>query len=133
MAKPIEILLVEDSPSDVRLTIEALKEAKLHNQLHVATDGESAMAFLTDPAKPRPDLILLDLNLPGMDGREVSTSPTRFQMSQIVVSVGPPDAMISRPGQNVRRRLGRGTGIQSPARIIQRNGIAPAASGRRSR
>jgi CheY-like chemotaxis protein len=71
MAKPIEILLVEDSPSDVRLTIEALKEAKLHNELHVATDGESAMAFLTDPSKPRPDLILLDLNLPGMDGREV--------------------------------------------------------------
>lgn len=73
MEKPIEILLVEDSPSDIRLTIEALKEAKLRNQLHVVEDGEAAMAFLRNPgpSQPRPDLILLDLNLPGMDGREV--------------------------------------------------------------
>jgi CheY-like chemotaxis protein len=71
MEKPIEILLVEDSPSDIRLTVEALKEAKLRNQLHVVEDGEAAMEFLRDPARPRPDLILLDLNLPGLDGREV--------------------------------------------------------------
>jgi len=67
----IEILLVDDSEADVRLTIEALKEAKVHNRIHVAYDGEAAMAFLRDPAQRRPDLILLDLNLPGMDGREV--------------------------------------------------------------
>ena len=67
----IEILLVDDSEADVRLTMEALKEAKVHNRIHVAYDGETAMAFLRNPAQRRPDLILLDLNLPGMDGREV--------------------------------------------------------------
>jgi len=73
--KPIEILLIEDSPGDVRLTIEALKEAKVHNHLSVAADGAEAMEFLhrkgNHNAKPRPDLILLDLNLPKKDGREV--------------------------------------------------------------
>jgi len=73
--RPIEILLVEDNPGDVRLTIEALKEGKVRNNLHVAHDGEQAVRFLRraegheDAA--RPDLILLDLNLPRMDGREV--------------------------------------------------------------
>jgi two-component system, chemotaxis family, response regulator Rcp1 len=73
--RPIEILLVEDNPGDVRLTIEALKEAKVRNHLSVAKDGVEALAFLrregsyTDVA--RPDLILLDLNLPRKDGREV--------------------------------------------------------------
>jgi CheY-like chemotaxis protein len=67
----IEILLVDDSEADVRLTIEALKEAKLHNHIHVANDGEEALAFLRKPGQRRPDLILLDLNLPGLDGREV--------------------------------------------------------------
>ncbi len=73
--RPVEILLVEDSPADVALTEEALLESKLHNNLHVVTDGEAAMAFLRrqDPyeAAPRPDLILLDLNLPKKTGREV--------------------------------------------------------------
>lgn len=67
----IEILLVDDSPADVRLTIEALKEAKVRNQIHVAEDGESALEFLRTPGRRRPDLIFLDLNLPGIDGREV--------------------------------------------------------------
>jgi CheY-like chemotaxis protein len=67
----IEILLVDDSEADVRLTIEALKEAKLHNHIHVANDGEAALEFLRKPGQRRPDLILLDLNLPGLDGREV--------------------------------------------------------------
>ena len=73
--KPIEILLVEDSPGDVLLTRETLKDAKVLNHLNVAGDGEDAMAFLRhDPPHtdaPRPDLILLDLNLPKKDGREV--------------------------------------------------------------
>ncbi|MGD0427204.1 MAG: response regulator [Candidatus Acidiferrales bacterium] len=72
---PIEVLLVEDSPGDVRLTQEAFREANPAIHLHVATDGVEAMAFLkregTHARAPRPDLILLDLNLPRMDGREV--------------------------------------------------------------
>ena len=72
---PIEILLVEDNPGDVLLTREALKEAKVLNNLHVADDGDKALAFLRKEGEyasaPRPDLILLDLNLPRRDGREV--------------------------------------------------------------
>jgi chemotaxis family two-component system response regulator Rcp1 len=71
----IEILLVEDNPADVRLTKEALKEAKVRNNLHVVEDGVEAMKFLFQEDKytnsARPDLILLDLNLPKKDGREV--------------------------------------------------------------
>ena len=70
-AAPIEILLVEDNAADVRLTVEALKEARVRNRLHVARDGVEAMAMLRSDATPRPDLILLDLNLPRKDGREV--------------------------------------------------------------
>jgi chemotaxis family two-component system response regulator Rcp1 len=74
-AVPIEVLLVEDSPGDVRLTREAFKDAKVHINLHVASDGADAMAFLERKGEhanaPRPDLILLDLNLPKKDGREV--------------------------------------------------------------
>jgi CheY-like chemotaxis protein len=69
--QPIEILLVEDNPADVRLTVEVFKQAKLRNTLHVAHDGETALAMLRAPEGRRPDLILLDLNLPGIDGREV--------------------------------------------------------------
>jgi len=72
---PIEVLLVEDSPGDVRLTREAFREANPTIHLHVASDGVEAMAFLRHEGAhtqvPRPDLILLDLNLPKMDGREV--------------------------------------------------------------
>jgi len=68
---PIEILLVEDNPADVRLTQEALREGKVKNNLSVARDGEEALAFLRRYDAPRPDLILLDLNLPRRDGREV--------------------------------------------------------------
>jgi two-component system, chemotaxis family, response regulator Rcp1 len=74
-AAAIEVLLVEDSPGDIRLTREAFKDAKVHINLNVASDGIEAMAFLKRGGKhanaPRPDLILLDLNLPKKDGREV--------------------------------------------------------------
>jgi len=72
---PIEVLLVEDSPGDVRLTKEAFHDANPSVHLNVAADGVEAMAFLKHQgihaSSPRPDLILLDLNLPRMDGREV--------------------------------------------------------------
>jgi CheY-like chemotaxis protein len=74
-ASPFEVLLVEDSPGDVRLTREAFKDAKVHINLHVAPDGAEAMAYLGREGEhanaPRPDLILLDLNLPKKDGRQV--------------------------------------------------------------
>ena len=73
--RPIEILLVEDSPSDAEFTAEALKEAKVRNHLSLVEDGVQAMEFLHRQGRytqaPRPDLIMLDLNLPRKDGREV--------------------------------------------------------------
>lgn len=73
--KPIEMLLIEDNPGDARLAIEALKDAKVHNNLHWVQDGVEAMDFLRRKGNysdaPRPDVILLDLNLPKKDGREV--------------------------------------------------------------
>ncbi len=71
----IDILLVEDNPGDVRLTVEALKDGKMYNRLHVVEDGVEALRFLRKEGEyanaPRPDLILLDLNLPRADGHEV--------------------------------------------------------------
>jgi two-component system, chemotaxis family, response regulator Rcp1 len=73
--RPIEILMVEDNPGDVRLTIEALKEGKVSNNLYIVDDGEQALAYLRRQGRfaesVRPDLILLDLNLPKKNGREV--------------------------------------------------------------
>lgn len=75
MCNSIEILMVEDNPGDVRLTQEALKEGKVMNHMNVVWDGMEAIAFLRKEGEyvdaPRPDLILLDLNLPKKDGREV--------------------------------------------------------------
>ena len=71
----IEILLIEDSPSDANLTMQSLQQAKITNRLHWVEEGEAAMDFLYQRGEyinaPRPDLIVLDLNLPGMDGREI--------------------------------------------------------------
>jgi two-component system, chemotaxis family, response regulator Rcp1 len=94
MGKSVEILLVEDSPGDVRLTVEALKEAKIHNRLNVVSDGVEAMEYLQQKAPyaaaSRPDLILLDLNLPRKDGREVlgeiKNSPHLRQIPVVVLT-----------------------------------------------
>ncbi len=73
--RPVEILLVEDNPGDVRLTVECFKEGKIFNHISVVNDGEAAMAYLKNEGDYagaiRPDLILLDLNLPKKDGRQV--------------------------------------------------------------
>jgi two-component system, chemotaxis family, response regulator Rcp1 len=75
LSRPVEILLVEDNPGDVRLTREALREGKVRNNLYIAPDGVEAVRFLRREGEHRdavrPDLILLDLNLPKKDGREV--------------------------------------------------------------
>ena len=75
LGRPVEILLVEDNPGDVELTAVALRQGKIYNQMHVVEDGEAALAFLRrqapDANVPRPDVVLLDLNLPRKDGREV--------------------------------------------------------------
>jgi chemotaxis family two-component system response regulator Rcp1 len=74
-SRPIEILLVEDNPGDVRLMMETLREGKIRNRISVAEDGVEALAFLRHEGKygsvPRPDLILLDLSLPRKNGQEV--------------------------------------------------------------
>ena len=103
-ATPIEVLLVEDSPGDVRLTREAFKYAKVHINLHVASDGAEAMDFLnregTHSGVPRPDLILLDLNLPKKDGREVleeiKKSPTLKTIPVVILTTSASDADILR-------------------------------------
>jgi two-component system, chemotaxis family, response regulator Rcp1 len=73
--KPIEILLADDNPGDLRLAIEALKDAKIYNHVSTVPDGVEALAFVRKQGKyadaPRPDVILLDLNMPRKDGREV--------------------------------------------------------------
>ena len=91
-APPVEFLLVEDNPGDVRLTREALREGKVYNNLHWAKDGVEALEFLRREGRhadaPRPDIILLDLNLPKKDGREVLSAiknDERFKQIPVVV------------------------------------------------
>jgi chemotaxis family two-component system response regulator Rcp1 len=103
-AAAIEVLLVEDSPGDVRLTREAFKDAKVHINLHVAMDGAQAMTFLERTGEyadaPRPDLILLDLNLPKKDGREVlaeiKESPTLMSIPVVILTTSASEADILR-------------------------------------
>ena len=93
-SRSIEILLVEDNPGDARLTIEAMREAKMSNRIHVVEDGVEAMQFLRREGRfgdaPRPDLILLDLNLPKKDGRavlaEVKTDPALRRIPVVVLT-----------------------------------------------
>jgi chemotaxis family two-component system response regulator Rcp1 len=88
---PIEVLLVEDNPGDVRLTKEVFREANMDIHMHVASDGLEAMAFLRRQGAhahaPRPDLILLDLNLPKMDGREVLIQIKKDERLKVIPTV----------------------------------------------
>jgi CheY-like chemotaxis protein len=93
--QPIEILLVEDNPGDVRLTLEVMKDARVRNHMSMVKDGVEALAFLRREGDfadaPRPDLILLDLNLPKKDGREVladiKSDPTLRRIPVVVLTV----------------------------------------------
>jgi two-component system, chemotaxis family, response regulator Rcp1 len=104
---PIEVLLVEDSVGDVRLTREAFKDARVHINLHVAVDGDDAMAFLKRERQyanaARPDLILLDLNLPKKDGREVlkeiKESPTLAIIPVVILTTSASEEDILRTYQ----------------------------------
>jgi CheY-like chemotaxis protein len=103
--RPVEILLVEDNPGDVRLTEEVLRDAKIATRLSAVPNGEEAMAFVRRQGShadaPRPDLILLDLNLPRKDGREVLNelkSDDEFRRIPVIVlttSVAEPDILMS--------------------------------------
>lgn len=102
--RPAEFLLIEDNPGDVRLTREALAESKLRNNLNVVSDGMEALAFLRRQGKyadaPRPDVILLDLNLPKKDGREVlaeiKSDPELKRIPVVVISSSEAEADILR-------------------------------------
>lgn len=102
--KVVEILLVEDNPGDVRLTREALKECDIKNNLHVARDGEEALDFLYRRGPyhtaARPDIILLDLNLPRMDGRqvleEIKHDPVLKRIPVVVLTTSKAEDDISR-------------------------------------
>lgn len=89
--RPVEVLLVEDSPGDVRLTKEAFRETNRSIHLHVAVDGVEAMAFLRNEGEfagaPRPDFILLDLNIPKMDGREVLATIKRDESLKTIPTI----------------------------------------------
>lgn len=95
IGKPIEILLVEDNPGDVRLTLATFQAGGVRNNIHVAADGEDALAFLRRQGRhasaPRPDIILLDLNLPKKSGREVladiKANPELLDIPVVVLTV----------------------------------------------
>ena len=103
-ARPAQILLVEDSEEDVFLAQEALRDAKVASELHVVRDGEAAMAFVRREGEfadaPRPHLVLLDLNLPRKDGREVlseiKTDPDLRQLPVVVLTTSSSDRDILR-------------------------------------
>lgn len=103
----VDILLVEDSPGDIRLTREALKEARVANRVHVARDGIEAMDFLHQRGSyfesPRPDLVLLDLNLPRMDGRkvlaEIKNDPGLSSIPIIILTTSDSEADVRRTYQ----------------------------------
>ena len=132
MGRPAEILLVEDNAGDVRLTQEALNSGRIANHLHIVQDGIEAMAFLRreDPHAdaPRPDLILLDLNLPRKDGREVlaeiAADQDFKQIPVVILTVSQEDADILQTFD-----LGAKSYITKPVDIEQLIGIVTLLKG----
>jgi len=122
------VLLVEDSPGDVRLTREALKDAKVYVNLRVASDGIVAMAFLRREGEfadaPRPDLILLDLNLPRKDGREVlqeiKASMTLMSIPVVILTTSAADEDILRSYQlNANCYVTKPVGLDGFLKVIK--------------
>jgi CheY-like chemotaxis protein len=126
--KPVDILLIEDNPRDVKLIREAMREAKVRNGLHVARDGEEAMAFLRREGPhaqaPRPGLILLDLNLPKKDGREVldeiKSDPALRNIPVVVLTVSEAHEDIVRAyNQNVNAYITKPVDLDQFVRVVQ--------------
>jgi two-component system, chemotaxis family, response regulator Rcp1 len=120
LGRPVEFLLVEDDPDDVWETQQTLNEAKVTNNLHVAVDGEAALAFLRRQGKyseaPRPDLVFLDLNLPRRDGRElladIQADPSLAGIPVVVLTTSRAEEDIHRA-----RELNCHSYISKPVRI----------------
>lgn len=127
MKNPVEILLVEDSPADIALTEEALKESGLENRLTIVTDGEQAIEYLSKRGKfkdaGRPDLILLDLNMPKKNGHEVleviKDDPKLEQIPVVVLTVSEAEEDIARAlGLKMNYYLNKPVNVQKLAPIL---------------
>ncbi len=125
---PVEILLVEDNPGDVRLMKEALEELRIRNHLHLAGDGVQALSFLrkkgTHSAAPRPDLILLDLNLPKKDGREVlaeiKEDPRLCSIPVVVLTTSQSEQDVQRSYQlHANCYIAKPVGLENFIRVVQ--------------
>ena len=128
MSDVIEILLVEDNPGDARLTIEALKEGKVLNNLNVVSDGVEALAYLrrqgTYAQAAKPDLILLDLNLPRVDGRqvlaEIKTDPSLMTIPVVVLTTSASEDDIARAyGSHANCYITKPVDLDQFLRVIQ--------------
>ncbi len=127
MKNPVEILLVEDSPADIALTEEALKESGLENTLTIVTDGEQAIEYLSKRGKykdaERPDLILLDLNMPKKNGHEVleviKDNPKLEEIPVVVLTVSEAEEDIARAlGLKMNYYLNKPVSVQKLAPIL---------------
>jgi chemotaxis family two-component system response regulator Rcp1 len=123
----LDVLLVDDSPGDVRLTQEALREANRSIRLHVAADGVQAMEFLRREGvyadAPRPDFILLDLNLPKMDGREVlariKADDSLKLIPTVILTTSDAEADIARSYELLSQQAGSVGGVRGPGAVHQ--------------
>ena len=124
----VEILLVEDNPGDVRLMVEALKETRVPSRLHLAEDGVQAMSFLRRKGvhlqSPRPDLVLLDLNLPKKDGREVlaeiKDDPKLRSIPVVVLTTSQAESDVLRSYElHANCYISKPVGLENFIRVIQ--------------